>query len=227
MLELTREAIESNTVDFYRTAGGTRPDLRLVRLGEKSLIVKDFKRSDLLFRRVVGPILIRREYGALRKLIGVQGVPQFAGRLDRYALAMQHIPGTSLDRISPGTLGSGFYAELTRVIIDMHSRGVAHCDLRSRGNVMLGDDGSPYVVDFAACVYRGRGLNPVTTWLFHQFALADRNAVLIIKQRLSPELLTDEEKAELARSLPFERPAKFIGENVRRLTRRFLTRRAG
>ncbi|MHB9037366.1 MAG: protein kinase family protein [Armatimonadota bacterium] len=223
---LSRKSIEENTVDYYRTAGGTRPDLRVVEIDSNRLIVKDFKRSDFLFRAIVGPILVRREFGALRNLIGVDGIPQLMGRLDRYALAIEHVSGTSLDQIAQGVLADEFYSELRRVINDMHSKGVAHCDLRSRGNVMLGDDGKPYVVDFAACVFRGRGINPFFRWLFYQFVLADNNAVLRIKQRLSPELLTDEELAELNTPLPFEIPARFVGENVRKITRKLLTRRS-
>ena len=229
----SRAAIEKNTIDFYRTASGTRPDLRVVEIDGRRLIVKDFSRGDRLFRAIVGPILIRRELGALKKLAGIAGVPQLVARIDRYALAMDHIAGAPLSSrleggkrgVEPGTLGSEFYTRLREVIDAMHSRGVAHCDLRSRGNVMLGEDGQPYVVDFAACAFRGRGINPFTRWVFDQFVLADRNAVLLVKQRMSPELLTDDERAELVRELPFERPAKFIGENVRTITRRLLTRR--
>lgn len=222
---LTRQFIEDHTVEYYRTAGGTRPDLRVVDMPDERIVVKDFRRSDFLFRVVVGPILIRREYGALRKLIGVEGVPRVVARIDRYALAAQHVPGVSLDRPLPKALTDGFYIDLRRVIDDMHARGVAHCDLRSRGNVMLGDDGRPYVIDFAACVFLGRGLNPFFRWLFGQFVLADRNAVLRIKQRNSPELMSEADKTELATPLPFERPARVFGETVRRITRRLLTRR--
>lgn len=222
---LTRGEVEKNTVDYYRTAGGTRPDLRVVEIDGHRVAVKDFKRSDFLFRVIIGPILIRREFGALRNLVGVEGIPQLVGKLDRYALAMEHISGTSLDKVAPGTLDDEFYRDLRRTIDDIHARGVAHCDLRSRGNVMVTEDGRPYVIDFAACVYRGRGINPFTRWLFRQFVLADENAVLLIKQRLSPELLTDEDKAELAKPLPFERPARFIGQRIRKLTRWLLTRR--
>ncbi|MGC8863976.1 MAG: RIO1 family regulatory kinase/ATPase, partial [Armatimonadota bacterium] len=195
---LSRSEVEQNTVDYYRLANGTRPDLRLVRLDERMLIVKDFRRSDRLFRDLVGPILIRREMGALRKLSGVVGIPKLIGRIDRHALAMEHIPGRSLDLVEPGTLGPDFYEALQSVLDAMHARGVAHCDLRSRGNVMLGEDGRPYVVDFAACVFRGRGMNPLIRWVFDQFVLADCNAVLLVKQRMSPELLTDEDRAALA-----------------------------
>ena len=222
---ISRIEIEENTVDYYRHAGGTRPDLRVVDYNSTQIVVKDFKHSDFLFRVIVGPILIRREFGALRNLIGVNGIPQLIGKLDRYAVALEHVPGKSLEHIKPGVLGQDFYSNLRKVIDNMHKRGVAHCDLRSRGNVMLGDDRMPYVIDFAACVYRGRGINPFFKWLFNQFVIADKNAILRIKQRLSSELLTDDEKLTLAEPLPFERPARFIGENVRNLTRKLLTRR--
>lgn len=222
----SREDIESSTVDYYRTAGGTRPDVRVVDTDDRRIIVKDFRHSDLLFRLIVGPILIRREYGALRKLMGVTGIPGLVGRIDRYALAIEHVPGVSLDRTPQPKLPDDFYADLRRVIDDMHARGVAHCDLRSRGNVMLSEDGRPYVIDFAACVFRGRGLNPFFKWLFGQFVLADRNAVLRIKQRLSPQLVSDDEKTELATPLPFERPARVFGETVRKITRKLLTHRS-
>ena len=225
LVRLPRKTIEANTIAYFRTAGGTRPDLRLVQLNDRRVIVKDFDRSDALFRKLVAPILIRRELGALRILDGIDGVPRLIGRVDRYAIAMEHIPGRSLDRIEPGTLTPEFYTRLREIVDQMHARGVAHCDLRSRGNVVLGDDGDPYIVDFAACVFRGRGLNPFIRWVFHQFVLADRNAALLIKKRLSPELLTDEDRDALATELPYERPARFIGENVRKLTRRLLTRR--
>jgi len=222
---LSRKTVEANTTEYYRTAEGTRPDLRVVTSDNGKLVVKDFKRSDFLFRVIVGPILIRREFGALRNLLGVTGIPQLAGRIDRYAFAIEHISGMSLDRVPSGALSSEFYSGLRSVIDEMHSRGIAHCDLRSRGNVMLGDDGKPYVVDFAACVFRGRGINPFFRWLFHQFVLADNNAVLRIKKRLSPELLTEQDKIDLATPLPFERPARAFGENVRNITRKLLTRK--
>jgi len=222
---LTRSEIERNTVGYYRTAGGTRPDLRVVDLDGVRIIVKDFARSDRLFRTIVGPLMIRREFGALAKLRGVEGIPRLVGKIDRYALAMEHVPGTSLADLEAGVLDAEFYAKMRRVVDTMHSRGVAHCDLRSRGNVMLGEDGLPYLVDFAACVFRGRGINPFFRWLFHQFVLADRNAIVRIKHRLSPELLTDNERAEASRPMPLERPARFIGHGIRNLTRKLLTRR--
>jgi hypothetical protein len=224
LARIPRKLMESCTVDYLRHAGGTRPDLRIVDLDGRKLVVKDFKHSDPLFRLVVGPVLIRREFGALRNLLGVQGVPHLAGVVDRYALAMELIPGRRLDHVPSDQLSQPYFDKLALVMDDIHVRGVAHCDMRSRGNAMLGDDGEPYVVDFAACVFRGRGFNPFFVWLFRQFALADRNAILRIKDRFASHLMTDEDRAELAKPLPLERPAKAFGESVRNITRKLLTR---
>lgn len=224
--QISRETFDEHTVHFYRSAGGTRPDLRAVDIEGERVVVKDFRGSDALFRQIVGPILIRREFGALCKLNGVEGVPRPIAKLDRYAFAMEDVRGVNLCEVEPGALDNEFYARLMRIVEDVHERGVAHCDLRNRGNVVRGQDGRPYLVDFAACVFRGRGINPFISWLFRQFANADRNAVLRIKRRLSPELLTESEESELQTPLPFERPAQFIKRNVRRLTRLLFTGRS-
>lgn len=182
--------------------------MRIVDLPTGRIVVKDFKKSSLAFSLLIGPVLTYRERCALSKLVGVKGVPQLIGRIDRYAFAMEYLPGTSLDRQIDKSPGEEFYKDLARVVDNIHSRGVAHCDLYSRGNVILGDDGQPYIVDFAACVLRGGKLNILMRTLFNQFVRADEKAVLRIKRRLSPGLLTKEEKQELDTPLPLDRPAR-------------------
>lgn len=189
------------------------------------VVVKDFRRSAGLFRLLVGPILIRRERAALIRLMGVQGIPQFVADVDRLAFAMEHMPGKSLDKEIGSELPADFFDLLAKMVQEMHDRGVAHCDMRSRGNVILGSDGRPYIVDFAACVMRGRGLNPLINWLFARFCEADDTAILRIKQRLAPQQITDGEAKALARPNRLERPAMFIGKSVRNITRFLLARR--
>ncbi len=223
--KIPRKDIEGKALHYYRRSGGTRPDLYSFRFGNEILVVKDFAHSDFWFRILIGPILIRREFGALKNLIGIKGVPQLRGKVDRYAIVMEHIDGKNLSEVESGTLKNDFYDSFSKVVCDIHSRGVAHCDLRSRGNIIVGNDGHAYIIDFAACVYKGRGINPFTRLIFREFSRADRNAVLLNKKRLSEELLTDEEKKELEKPLPFEKPAKLIGENIRKLIRFLLTRK--
>jgi hypothetical protein len=220
---ITRQLIEENTVSYYRHAVGTRPDLRVVQLDGRKYTVKDFGRSDRLFRRLIAPILIRREHGALMKLRGVKGVPGVVSRIDRYAFATEHISGVSLDSCEPERVDAAFYDRLRSVLDEIHGRGVAHGDLRSQGNVMIDEDGEPHVVDFAACVYYAKGINPITRWLFSQFVVADHYAVLRIKRRLSPHLLTPEEMKQIESPLPFERSAKIVGRGIRAIVTKLFT----
>jgi RIO-like serine/threonine protein kinase len=223
---MTRDQIEKNTVAFLRTAGGTRPDLRVVEIEDLRAVVKDFRRSDRLFRMLVGPILIRREQGALARLRGIGGVPQLVERIDRHAIVIEHVDGTAL-RDFKEPIPDGFFDKLADVMRSIHERGVAHCDLRSSGNVIITRDGEPRVVDFAACVIRGRGWNPFINFLFRQFALADLHAVLMLKRKHAPDALRPEEQDRLATPLPYERIAKGIGTTVRKVTRRLLTKGEG
>ncbi|NLN76112.1 MAG: hypothetical protein GX139_07350 [Armatimonadetes bacterium] len=221
----SRTDIERLTKKYLRRAGGTRPDLRVVDMPDGKIVVKDYKHSDKLFRLLIGPILIHREAGALKILKGVSGVPQFIGKIDRYAFAMQYVPGTSLADDLDHPPAQEFYDELRRVVDDIHSRGVAHCDLFSTGNIMYGDDDQPYVVDFAASVFRGKGINPFTRKLHSSFVSADRIAVLKAKKRLSPHLLTDKELEKVETPLPFEKPARAFGSFIRKVTRALLTKK--
>jgi len=218
--ELTREWIETHTIHLHRIAGGTRPDLRVVEWNGKRIAVKDFHNSSPAFREIVGRILVRREHGALLKLVGVRGVPTVIGRIDAYALAMEYIAHDDIAAMGLNAYDDDFYEQLKCSVDRIHERGVAHCDLRTYGNVLAGKDGIPYIVDFAACVYKGKGINPFTYWLFKQFVRADNNAVFRVKRRFSPGRLTEAEHQELAKPLPFERPAKAIGLFIRGVVKR-------
>lgn len=223
---MTGGEARSRITTKYRTAGGTRPDLGVVETPDGKAVIKDFRHSDLLFRLIVGPILIGRECKALSRLQGIDGIPHLIKRLDRYSFLMEHIEGTSLDSAAPEDIPEGFFDRAKRVVDETHLRGVAHCDLRSRGNLMVGKDGQPYVVDFAACVLKGRGLNPFINWLFNQFMLADNHAVLMAKKRLAPQYMTTDEEQVLATPLPYEERAKALGQWFRRTTRKLLTKKS-
>lgn len=221
---MTRAEIEQHTISFLRTAGGTRPDLRVIEIEGRRIVVKDFRRSAPFFRLLIGPLLIRRECGALIKLRDVDGFPKLIEKIDRYAMAIEHIDGLPLRDIKD-PLPEGFFDKLTDVMRSSHGRGVAHCDLRSSGNVMITTAGEPRVVDFAACVMRGRGWNPLINFIFRQFAVGDLYAVLILKRKHSPDTLRPEEIERLATPLPYEWIAKKIGCEVRNITRKLLARR--
>ena len=104
----------------------------------------------------------------------------------------------------------------------MHARGVAHCDLRAPSNMLVSDDGVPYIVDFVARVCRGRAWNLPWNWVFAQFVGADESALAKLRVRFAPSLATGADRALLAEQGLVERVARAIGERTREIVRFFV-----
>lgn len=220
------EDLRARAVKTFRHGGGSRPDVLLIRSNGEEAVLKDYGKADPWFRRVVGPLSARREARALDQLQGVRGVPRLLRRVGRDALLLEYVPGTSARQVPPGGLTPPFFEHFYRLVDRLHESGVAHCDLRSQGNILVGADGEPYVVDFAAHFRRGRSWNLITRWLYAKFCEADRVAVARLKKSHAPELLTETERQALSRDRKtwLERGARVIGKSVRNVSRWLLTK---
>jgi hypothetical protein len=100
----------------------------------------------------VGRILARREAHFLRRLAGVRGFPRLLGPVlvdgvrAETALARVFIAGHPLQ--SHEHTSEDFFRSLHRLLFELHCRGIAYVDLHKRENVLVGDDGQPYLIDF-------------------------------------------------------------------------------
>ncbi len=226
--ELSLQELRARATKTFRHGGGSRPEVLLIRLNGEEAVLKDFSQSDPWFRRVVGPLSARREARALKQLEGARGVPRLLRRVSRDALLLEHILGTSVRQVPPGGLTPEFFERFYRLVDRLHEFGVAHCDLRSQGNILVGADGEPHAVDFTAHFRRPRPWNFAARWMYAKFCEADRVAVARLKKTHAPELLTDAEKFSLTRDRKtwLERAARFIGKSVRNISRWLLTKRA-
>lgn len=225
--DLSLTELRAHAVKTFRHGGGSRPDVLLVQRNGEQAILKDYGQADPWFRRLVGPLSARREARALKQLEGIRGVPRLLRTVGREALLMEYVPGMSAREVPPGGLTPLFFQQFYHLVERLHERGLAHCDLRSQGNIMVGADGEPHAVDFAAHFRRPRRWNLPARWMYEKLCEADRVAVARLKKSHAPELLTETEKQALARDrkTPLERTARFIGKSVRRLSRWLLTRR--
>lgn len=225
--DLSLEDLRARAIKTFRQGGGSRPDVLLIRAGNEQVVLKDYNRADPWFGRLVGPLSIRRESRALKQLEGVQGVPRLLRIVGRNALLLEYIPGTSAREVPAGGLPPQFFERFYRLVDRLHDFGVAHCDLRSEGNILVGSDGEPYAVDFTAHFRRGREWNLAARWIYEKFCEADRVAVARLKNSRAPELLTETELQALARDRNtwLERTARAIGKSVRNISRFLLTRR--
>jgi predicted Ser/Thr protein kinase len=118
---------------------------------------------------------LEREYAAYRRLEGVTGVPVCYGLLSHRYLLMELIEGTAY-RHATWQDRDLWFAELLEVIRAFHARGVSHGDLKSKTNMIVGNDQKPYVIDFGTTFIHKDGFHPVNNHLFEYGKRLDINA---------------------------------------------------
>ncbi len=179
---LTRETLAGYIIQRLRLGGGSRPALLVIEDGGQRAIVKDYYASGWLLRALVGPWLIGREERLYRLLEGASGVPRLIGRLDRQALVVEQIPGKACSEYPDGSLPAEFFQRLEVVVKGLHARGVVHCDIKNRSNIVVTDQLEPYIIDFASAFTKEGRFGPLRRFAYERFRLDDERAV--VKARL-------------------------------------------
>ncbi len=118
----------------------TAPPNRVVlKLGRKA----DFLGLPLQW---LGETLCRHEIHILSKLKGISQTPKFLCPYGKIGLIYEYIEGRSLDE--KPVLADDFFDKLLTLLEQIHSRNIAYIDMNKRGNILLGNDGRPYIIDF-------------------------------------------------------------------------------
>lgn len=173
-----------------------KPDLNQVRVGERVLMVKDVQKRSLFFRWTIGLWLIQNEWKVYSRLTGIEGIPRAIARIDRFAFVTEYISGSPIRRGEE--LPPSFFADLAKVLREIHSRGVVHLDLRHKGNILVSEEGKPFMIDFNSSFSFGeKGL--LRRFLFPVLRWVDYGGFLKLKERVSPSLMTPEELTFLKR----------------------------
>jgi serine/threonine protein kinase len=179
-----------------RKASNTRPTIWIVEKNGIRAVVKDFRGNRFLFRNIVGRFLIWREAKAYGKLRGVKGVPEFYGVIDGLALAVEEISGRNLENLEKEMhLPHTFFESMETLVNAFHQRGLAHCDLKRAPNTLLGADGMPYVVDWAASISKKELWFPPFNLVFRRFMVDDELAIVKLALRHCPDRVSAEKKA--------------------------------
>jgi hypothetical protein len=116
-------------------------------------VEKDYGKSPLL-PRLYGRISLCWEEAALKRLRGLDGVPEFLGRPTRNSISMTRVPGIPIDKAKAGEISEQFIQHLKDLVHQMHRRGVAHGDLHMR-NILVHND-KAYIIDFSTAYTLGR-----------------------------------------------------------------------
>jgi hypothetical protein len=214
--DVTRETLPRYIVERLRPGGGSRPALVLIEDRGQRAVVKDYLSSGWLLRSFVGPWLIGREERHYRLLEGARGVPRLIGRLDRHALVVEHVEGRACSEYPDGSLPLEFFQRLEAVVNGLHERGVVHCDIKNRSNIVVTDKLEPYIIDFASAFTREGRLGWLRRLVFERFWRDDQRAV--VKARLLVGRFWNEGDERFAfHHGPGERVVRAIRNAARRL----------
>lgn len=163
------------------------PDVSVVSSGDTMLVEKTYRNRGPAVR-ILGIILVFWERFIYLRIQGINGIPELMKSPDMYTLMTKYMGGYNLrDTATPP--GKAYFKDLTRLIRDMHDRGVVHLDLRNRRNYGIDDAQNPYLVDFASSIYL-----PFPKTLKDILSLIDWMGFAKVKKKLAPSLITPQER---------------------------------
>jgi predicted Ser/Thr protein kinase len=207
---IQRDSIHQYIEKVLREGELWKPDIFLVQKDGKRAIIKDYLSKPFFFRFFIGIFSTRREAYIYSKLRGLPGIPHCLGLVDRYAIAVAYIPGRNASELDEGELSPHFFKKLREIIDSIHDRGVVLCDLRNIKNVILGDDGEPYLIDFSTAFQKGGRFNFFKNGLYRIFFQDDLLGIAKLKKNKAIALLTEEERMALEKGVFLQKEAIYI-----------------
>ncbi len=140
-----------------------------------------------------GRILAARERNSLIRLQGIPGIPRLIGTWSKTGLVREFVPGATL--AEAGRVDDDFHPRLHELIGRIHEREMAYVDLEKPGNVLVGQDGKPYLFDFQIAWYWprkwGGQLWPMRG-LLRKLQAGDRYHLIKLQRRSRPDQLSPE-----------------------------------
>ena len=220
---LTMRDLREMQWEILRPPTNTRPAIRRVSNGELRAVVKDFSTLSPVYRNTAGRFLVWREAKAYRRLRGIRGIPEFYRVIEGLALVIQEIPGVNIENLGKdAALGESFFRDLESLLTEVHEKGVAHCDLKRAANTLVGEDGRPYIIDWAAAILDSEFKWYPLNLVFRRFLLDDLFAVIKIKLRHIPEKVDPAEMARYNRRSQGEKLIRSVRDRLRALLQKIV-----
>lgn len=169
-------------------------------------------------------MLADHEETIYRALEGVEGVPRWIGRIGKTAFAIEYVDARPLDHLDRAPVG--LFDRLRTLIEAIHARGVAYCDANKRSNILVTDDGRPFLIDYQIAIRRCEDwrfpFRQIAGALVSYFAAKDLYHLYKHKRRLAPDQLTPREDAISRRHSGIHWLHRKLTKPYRALRRRFL-----
>lgn len=179
-----------------------------------------------LHLRLPARLLALHEAELNRRLSTIEGIPDFVRCEGKHRFARRFIAGRTLQDVA--SVSGTFFDELERIVQELHARGIAYVDLAKEENIIVGDDGRPYLIDFqiSLCLGPFTGiLKPIKKSLFGVLAREDLYHLAKHRSLKAPATLRFEHSYRLTSPSFLNRAHKGVVKTVYNfVTRRLLKR---
>jgi RIO-like serine/threonine protein kinase len=138
--------------------------------------------------------LCEREISNLKRLSDIRQVPRLLGCYGKCGMIYEYIEGRVLNEAEE--LSEDFFEKLRVLLKELHRRNVIYVDMNKCENIIVGEDGEPYLIDFQVSVYVPRRIlisRRLSRWLADIFKRADIYHLYKLKRKIQPKHLTEEE----------------------------------
>lgn len=157
----------------------------------------------------IGRMLCARELRFYASLEDLPNIPTVLGRVGRTGFVHAYIDGRPLSKDQP--IPDGFFDSLAQLMGELHRRDIAYVDTNKPENILLGDDGKPYLIDFQISYdLRTFGDHFAGRWLLSRAKREDCYHLLKHKRRFRPDELTGDELERSKRVSRFIRVHRFV-----------------
>ncbi len=168
--------------------------------------------------RVVRSAMLRREFAAYERVAGLPGVPRCFGLQEDGSLVLEFLAGEPYRENSSSLRDRDrFFRQFKERILALHSAGVAHADLKRRGNLLISPEGEPILLDFGSAVLQKPEGGWWNRFLFRQACRMDLNAWVKLKYRRRYDLLSQEDQQHY-RPTALEDAARVVRRGWRKVT---------
>ncbi|MCF7958608.1 MAG: hypothetical protein K9M57_09200 [Phycisphaerae bacterium] len=199
----------------HQTAGGSPP----------RIVLKVNRKADFLGLpfQWLGVGICENEIANLSALKGIRGIPRYLGRYENVGLIYEYIEGVSLDE--KPALPDDFFDQLEILLKEVHRRHIAYIDMNKRGNILLGCDNHPHLIDFQISqrIYWAIfPIFPLSRWLLRIFQREDFYHLNKHKRRLAGHLMGEQEKRESCKRSFSINLHRFLSRPLTRFRRKIL-----
>jgi hypothetical protein len=189
------------------------------------LKLSDFRFIFGILFRPFAAMMSSHEYKIYKMVADIEGVPELGPRLGWRGYFHEYIEGKTLHELkdTPEVLPENFFNELKDIVDQVHRRRILYVDMNKKGNIIMSDDGKPFLIDFQISQYfkkRRWILGRLTDKIFNRLIKEDIYHVYKHKKRYQKKLMTEEEMKLAIRSDLIKSYDRFLGGWYRNLKRR-------